>query len=85
MLKRTRHFIVYLLLDFQETICANLVISIIKMKTLIFFVLYADNEPLTFNDAMIEECWITAMKEEICAFLKNDTGASFSISRPKID
>lgn len=84
MLKRTKLFIVYLLRDFQGIICGNLVTSIIKMKELIFFVLYADHEPLRFNDAMIEECWKTVMIEEIRAIKKNDMGPSFSFPRPKI-
>ena len=38
------------------------------------FCLYADHELLTFLDAEEEDCWRSAMKKEIHAIQKNDTG-----------
>jgi hypothetical protein len=37
------------------------------------FCFYADHEPLTFQEAVEEECWRSAMEEEIHAIQKNDT------------
>jgi hypothetical protein len=37
------------------------------------FCLYADHEPLTFQEAVEEDCWRSAMEEEIHAIQKNDT------------
>ena len=37
------------------------------------FCLYADYEPLTFEEAMKEDCWRSAMKEEIQVIEKNQT------------
>ena len=36
------------------------------------FYLYADHDPLTFQEAK-EDCWRSAMKEEMHAIQKNDT------------
>ena len=37
------------------------------------FCLYADHEPLTFQEAVEIECWRSTMEEEIHAIQKNDT------------
>ena len=37
------------------------------------FYLYADHEPLTFQEAEEADCWRSAMKEEIHVIQKNDT------------
>ena len=37
------------------------------------FCLYADHEPLTFQEAVEKECWRSAIEEEIHAIQKNDT------------
>lgn len=37
------------------------------------FCLYADHEPLTFQEAVEEENWRSAMEEEMHAIQKNDT------------
>jgi len=37
------------------------------------FYLYADHEPLTFQEAKEEDCWRSVMKEEMHAIQKNDT------------
>ena len=37
------------------------------------FCLYADHEPLTFQEVKEEDCWRSAMKEEMHAIQKKDT------------
>jgi hypothetical protein len=37
------------------------------------FCFYADHEPITFQEAVEEDCWRSAMEEEIHAIQKNDT------------
>jgi hypothetical protein len=37
------------------------------------FCLYADHEPLTFQEAVKEDCWRSEMEEEIHAIQKNDS------------
>ena len=37
------------------------------------FCFFADSDPLSFNEAITEEKWITTMDEEIHAIKKNDT------------
>lgn len=37
------------------------------------FCLYADHEPINFEQAVTEDCWKTAMEEEMMAINKNDT------------
>jgi hypothetical protein len=37
------------------------------------FCLYADHEPLTFNESVEEDCWRSTMEEKIHAIQKNDT------------
>jgi len=37
------------------------------------FYLYADHEPLTFQEPVEEDCWRSTMEEEIHAIQKNDT------------
>ena len=37
------------------------------------FCLYADHEPLTFQEAKEEDCWRSTMEEEMHAIQKNDT------------
>ena len=37
------------------------------------FCLYIDHEPLTFQEAVEEDCWRSAMVEEILTIQKNDT------------
>jgi hypothetical protein len=37
------------------------------------FCLYVNHEPLTFQEAVKEDCWRSAMEEEIHAIQKNDT------------
>jgi hypothetical protein len=37
------------------------------------FYFYVDHEPLTFQEAIEEDCWRLAMEEEIHAIQKNDT------------
>jgi len=43
------------------------------MKDITLFCFFADNDPLSFNEAVTEEKWIEAMDEEIHAIEKNDT------------
>jgi hypothetical protein len=43
------------------------------MEDTTLFCFFADNEPLSFNEAVIDEKWIKAMDEEIHAIEKNDT------------
>ena len=43
------------------------------MKNTTLFCFFADNDPLSFNEAVTEEKWIEAMNEEIYAIEKNDT------------
>ena len=38
-----------------------------------FFCLFADHEPLTFQESKKEDCWRLAMKEEMHAIQRNDT------------
>jgi hypothetical protein len=45
--------------------------QVMEDTTLFYF--FADNDPLSFNEAVIEEKWIEAMDEEIHAIEKNDT------------
>ena len=41
-------------------------------ETNLFF-LYADHEPLTFQEAKEEDCWRSTIKEEIHVIQKNET------------
>jgi hypothetical protein len=43
------------------------------MEDTTLFCFFADNDPLSFNEAVTEEKWIKAMDEEIHAIEKNDT------------
>ena len=45
------------------------------------FCLYADHEPLTFQEAKEEDCWRSAMKEEMHAIQKNDTWELTTLSQ----
>jgi hypothetical protein len=43
------------------------------MEDTTLFCFFADNDPLSFNEAVTEEKWIEAMEEEMHAIEKNDT------------
>ena len=43
------------------------------MEDTTLFCFFADNDPLSFNEAVTEEKWIEAMDEEIHVIEKNDT------------
>jgi hypothetical protein len=43
------------------------------MEDTYLFCFFADSDPLSFNEAIIKEKWITTMDEEIHAIKKNDT------------
>jgi len=43
------------------------------MEDTSLFCFFADNNPLSFNEAVTKEKWIKAMDEEIHAIEKNDT------------
>jgi hypothetical protein len=45
------------------------------------FCLYPDHEPLTFQEAEEENCWRSAMEEEIRAIQKNDTWELTTLSQ----
>ena len=45
------------------------------------FCLYTDHEPLTFQEAKEEDCWWSAVKEEMHAIQKNDTWELTALSQ----
>ena len=52
-----------------------------KDKKTNLFYLYTDHEPLTFQEAKEEDCWWSAVKEEMHAIQKNDTWELTTLSQ----
>ena len=52
-----------------------------RLDNLTLFCLFADCEPVNFQEAAQEEKWKTAMNEEIAAIKKNDTWGLASIPK----